>query len=166
MSRIVQIQGAKPAFPGDACVHCLKPSMHKIEIMRVNAQGIACKIEMPFCDECIALRQAKTPRQVQFERLSVSSSALLAATTGVWVFTRVDNLGRWMWGALLGILVAWIVFGILYMLIQPWAAGFCGPETRAVLKAVSIREFNWDTTTLEFANEEYAGLFAQINHKE
>lgn len=165
MSRIVQVKGDRPVFPGHVCIHCLSPSTRQVEIVKFKETSVR-QIEVPFCDECIALRGAKTSRQKQFERLAVVASLLLAGTVGVWVYTRASHLGRWVWGALLGVLVALIVFGLMYMVIRPWSAGFRSPQTRAVLRAVAIRDFDWETTTLEFANEEYGERFAQVNQKE
>ncbi len=163
MSRLVQIRGESPVFPGNACVHCLKPATQTVEIVKIKDDGAVRKIKAPFCDDCIALRRAKTMRQVQFERLAVGSSLVLALTLGAWIYSRTNTLGRPMWGALLGMLVALIAFGIMYMIIQPWAQGFQSRETRAIRRAVSIREFDWDTTLIEFENEEYAEQFAQLN---
>jgi hypothetical protein len=71
-----------------------------------------------------------------------------------------------VWGALLGVLVALIVFGVMYMVARAWSWGFRSAETRAALNAVRIRDFDWETTTLEFTNETYAERFAQVNRKE
>jgi hypothetical protein len=71
-----------------------------------------------------------------------------------------------VWGALLGVLIALIVFGLMYMIVRPWSWTFRSAETKAALNTVRIREFDWETTTLEFANDEYAELFAQVNRKE
>ena len=166
MSRIVQIQGEHPIFPGNACVHCLQPSTQQVEIVMLKEGYRVRQVSMPFCDGCIALREAKSPRQIQFERLSVTTSVLLASTIGVWTTTRIGDLGRWVWGVLLGVLVALIVFGLLYMFVRAWAWGFRSVETRAALNTVRIRDFDWETTTLEFANETYAERFAQVNRKE
>jgi len=165
LSLIVQIQGEQPIFPGNACVHCLQPATQQIEIVQVKGDVVR-KIQAPFCDECLALRRAKSPRQIQFERLALASNTVLALVAGAWTYTQVSDLGRRMWGLLLGILVALIVFGIMYLITQPWAAGFRSPETKAALQAIAIKDFNWDTTTLEFANKEYGERFAQVNRKE
>jgi hypothetical protein len=166
MSRIVQIQGERPVFPGDACVHCLQPSTEKVEIVMVKENYRVRKMDVPFCTRCAALRVSKSRRQVQFERLAVTSNILLALTIGAWTYTRINNLGRWIWGALLGLLVSLIVFGLLYMIVRLWARGFRTAETKAALRAVWIRDFDWETTTLEFDNDEYAERFAQVNRKE
>jgi len=51
----------------------------------------------------------------------------------------------------------------MYLLIRPWARRFRSPETKAALRTVTIKDFDWETTTLEFADEEYAARFAQVN---
>lgn len=163
MSRLVQIQGEKPQFPANACVHCLSSSTQTVEIVKVKDDGSLRRVDVPFCDQCVALRQNKTPRQIQFERLAVGSSIALALAVGLWVYAHTSDIGQWAWGALLGLLAALIVFGIMYMLIQLWARGFRSAETKAALRAVSIREFDWNTTLLEFQNEEYAERFARLN---
>ena len=166
MSRIVQIQGEHPIFPGNACVHCLQPSTQQVEIVGLKENYHARQVSVPFCDDCIALREFKSARQVQFERLSVVVSVILALTLGLWTTTRISHLGRWVWGALLGVLVGLIAFGVMYMIARAWSWGFRSAETRAVLNTVRIRDFDWETTTLEFANDTYAERFAQVNRKE
>jgi hypothetical protein len=69
----------------------------------------------------------------------------------------------WVWSVLLGLLVVAIVFGLLDLFVRPWALRFRSAETRAALAAVVIRDFDWETTTLEFANEEYAERFELVN---
>ena len=51
----------------------------------------------------------------------------------------------------------------MYLIARPWSWRFRRPEAQAALKAVTIKGFDWETTTLEFANEEYAERFAQVN---
>jgi len=164
MSRLVQVQGERPIFPGNACVHCMRPATQRIEIVKVRGYVVR-KVDVPFCEDCIALRRAKSPRQVQFERLATGNSLLLALAAGAWIYTLVRDRG-WVWGVLLAVLSALIVFGGMYMLVQPWSSGFRSPETKRVLWAATIRDFDWHTTTLEFGNEEYAERFAQVNRKE
>jgi putative membrane protein (TIGR04086 family) len=166
MSRVVQIQGERPTFPGDACVHCLQPSTEKVDIVMVKEGYRVRKVSVPFCETCAELRVTKSRRQVQFERLAVTVSLLLALTVGAWTYTRINNLGRWVWGALLGVLVALIVFGVMYMVARPWSWGFRSSETKAALRTVRIRDFDWETTLLEFENQDYAERFAQVNQKE
>ena len=67
MSRIVQIQGDHPIFPGNACVHCLQPSTQQVKIVGLKENYHVRQVSMPFCADCIALREHKTHRQVQFE---------------------------------------------------------------------------------------------------
>ena len=74
MSRIVQIQGEHPIFPGNACVHCLQPSAQQVEIVLLKEGYRVRQVSVPFCVDCIALREVKSSRQVQFERLSVTVS--------------------------------------------------------------------------------------------
>jgi hypothetical protein len=128
-------------------------------------------VSVPFCDTCIALREAKTPRQVLFGRVAAIQSVLLALVVAIYVFVTTASLGsgvwstgeNWAWRALLGVLSGQMVFGILYLLVRPWARRFQSRETRAALRAVSIADFDWETTTLEFADGEYAERFAQAN---
>jgi hypothetical protein len=168
MSNTVQIKGDHPTFPVNACVHCLRPGTHDVEVVKVKQHAIR-KVRVPFCAECIALRQAKSRRQVQFERLAVVNSTLLALASGAWVYASVSAEGAFrtergtVWGLLLGLLAALIVFGLLSLLIRPWGRCFRSPETKAALNAVKITAFDWETTTLAFANPEYAEQFAQAN---
>lgn len=163
MSKLVQIQGETPHFPGHACVHCLSPATEMVELIKVKDNGSVRRIDVPFCADCVALRRAKTTRQVQVEKTGLIGSVVLGLMVGLWAFVRTLGLGRWAWGILLGLLTALIVFGVLYMVVQVWARGLQSAETKAALRAVSIREFDWDTTVLEFQNEEYAERFAQLN---
>jgi hypothetical protein len=168
VSRVVQIAGDRADFPANACVNCLRPASHEIEIVKVVG-SVVRKVNVPFCEQCIALRRSKSRRQVQFERVAVTNSALLALVAGgrtcyAIVEEQLPSGGyEWAWGLLLGVLVAAAVFGLLYTFILPWSMRFRSPETKAALKAVTIREFDWDTTTLEFGSEEYGDRFAQMN---
>ena len=170
MSQTVKIQGDRATFPGNACVHCLRPATHEVPIIKVKGYFVR-KVAVPFCDDCTALRLRKSRRQVLFERAAVANSILLALTAGAWMyaFASSEQVFRgeagWAWGLLLGVLVALIVFGTMYLLIRPWARRFRSPETRAALRTVTIEDFDWETTTLEFADEEYAAQFAQVNLK-
>lgn len=168
MVHVVQIKGEHAVFPVNACVHCLRPAVRDIEIIKVQGYAVR-KLRVPFCDDCIALRQARSRRQILFERFAIVNSVLLALAVGVRVYTSVSPEAAfqreqgWIWGLLLGALAALIVFGLMYLIIQPWAGRFRSPETQAALKAVTIKEFDWETTTLAFANEEYGARFAQVN---
>lgn len=168
MSRTVQIQGDSPLFPGDACVHCLHPMAAKVEVLKVK-RGTVRRVGVPFCEECIDLRQQRSPAQIRFERGGVVLSFLLAWGAGVWTYTSVsawnvlDADRMLVWGVLLGVLVVAIAFGALYLIVRPWAQRFRSAETKAALAAVTIRDFDWETTTLEFASEEYAERFGRVN---
>jgi hypothetical protein len=83
--------------------------------------------------------------------MSVSTWPVVAAQT------------EWVWGVLLGLLVFAIAFGVLYLVVQPWARRLRSVETKAVLAAVTIQDFDWETTTLDFADEEYAERFDLVN---
>lgn len=171
----VRYYGDKPTFPAGACVHCLRPATHKVELIHVKGRlsgGYAVrKVEAPYCETCAALRAAKTRRQVLFQRAAVSQSLLLALAVAVYLYATTalvgsgiwSTMGNWPWRALLGVLGGQIVFGSLYLLVRPWARRFQSRETRAALKAVSIADFDWETTTLEFADDEYAERFIQAN---
>ena len=168
MSRLVQVQGDSAVFPGDACVHCLNPVTRKVELFKVK-RGTVRKVGVPFCEDCTAQRNARSPGQVQFERIAIVVSFLLSWAAGVWTYASVSAWGvvdaqqGWVWGVLLGLLIVAIVFGILYLIVRPWAQRFRSAETKAVLAAVTIRDFDWETTTLEFANDEYAERFELVN---
>jgi hypothetical protein len=175
MGQKVRYYGDQATFPAGACVHCLRPAARLVELTRVRKRrsgGYATRrIQVPFCDACVALREAKSPRQLLFERVAVAQSALLAVVVGVYVYTMTASLqqgvwrmgGNWAWRALLGVLSAHLVVGILYLIIQPWARHFQSADTRSALRAVSIADFDWETTTLEFADAEYAERFVQAN---
>jgi hypothetical protein len=168
VSRIVQIAGDRADFPANACVNCLRPANRDIEIIKVTGSEVR-KVNVPFCEQCIVLRQTKSPRQVRFEQVATSNSALLALAAGgrtcyAIVTEQLPSGGHeWAWGVLLGVLVVLAVFGLLYTFIVPWSGQFRSSESKEALKAVTIRVFDWDTTTLEFENEEYGERFAQMN---
>jgi len=82
MPRTVRIQGDSAVFPGDACVHCLHPMAEKVEVLKVK-QGTVRRVGVPFCEECIALREQRSPAQIRFERGGVVLSFLLAWGAGV-----------------------------------------------------------------------------------
>ena len=168
MSRIVQIQGDRAVFLGNACVNCLRPATQQVEIVKVKGHVVR-KVRVPFCDECLVLRQSRSHRQRLFERAALVNSILLALAVGGWVYLTMSSdpaFGgeqRWIWACLVGLLVALIVFGTMCLIIAPWSRRFCSPETQRALRAVTIKEFDWETTTLQFANDEYAARFAQVN---
>ena len=167
MSRTVQIRGDSAVFPGDACVHCLHSTQERVELLKVR-RGTVRRVSVPFCDECIALRDTKSPGQIRFERIAAVMSFMVSWAAGVWIYMSVstwavlDAQTGWVWGVLLGLLVFAIVFGVLYLIVRSWAQRFRSVETKAALAAVTIRDFDWETTTLEFANEEYAERFKQL----
>ena len=175
MSQKVRFYGDRAKFPAGACVHCLRPATQEIELVRIKARlsGLYAvrKVQAPFCDACVKLRQAKTRRQVLFERVAVAQSLLLAVVVGVYLYVTTASVGVGVWAgggnvawrALLGVLSAQVVFGLLYLVARPWARRFQSPDTRAALRAVSIAGFDWETTTLEFADAEYAERFRQAN---
>ena len=175
MSHKVRYYGDRATFPAGACVHCLRPAAHELELTRVKHRlsggYVVRKVRVPFCEDCLALRQAKTPRQVRFERAAVAHSLVLALVVGVYLYFASASLeaGTWasggngLWRALLGVLSAQVVFGLLDLLARPWARRFQSADTRAALRAVSIADFDWETTTLEFADDEYAERFTQAN---
>jgi hypothetical protein len=153
----------------------LRPAAQEVELTRVKERlsggYVVRKVQVPFCEACIALRKARTARQVLFRRVAVAQSAFLALIVAVYVFvtTASIELGiwsageNWRWRGLVGALSGLVVFGALYLVVRPWARRFQSPETRAALQAVSIAEFDWETTTLRFADAEYAERFAQAN---
>jgi hypothetical protein len=93
----------------------------------------------------------------------------LALAAGAWMYVLVSSgpalysERRWVWALLLGLLTAQFVFGTIHLAVKPWSRHFRSPETRAALSIVTIREFDWGTTTLAFTDEEYAERFAQVN---
>jgi hypothetical protein len=175
MSHKVRYDGDQAKFPAGACVHCLRSTTQTLELTRVKQRlsggYVVRKVQVPFCQTCLALRRAKTPRQVRFERAAVAQSLLLALVVGAYLYvaTASVEVGLWAlggngpWRALLGALSAQVVFGSLYLLIRPWARRFQSADTRAALRAVSIADFDWETTTLKFADGEYAERFVQAN---
>ena len=168
MSRTVQIQGDRALFPGNACVNCLRPASHEVEIIKIRGHVVR-RVRVPFCDECLVLRQSKSRRQRLFERVALVNSILLALAVGGWVYLTVaENPAfggdrRWVWACLVALLTALIVFGAMCLIIEPWARRLSSQETRDALRSVTIKEFDWDTTTLQFANDEYAARFAKVN---
>jgi hypothetical protein len=115
------------------------------------------------------MREAKSPAQVRFGRIAAAVSFLVAWGTGVWVYLSVLSWDAAhvekgaLWGALLGLLAVVCVFGVLYLIARRWSLGYRSDETKAVLAAVRIHDFGWETTTLEFADRGYADRFALAN---
>lgn len=170
MARAVKVRRGRPVFPGNVCVNCLRPARHEVELFKVKGRAVR-RVRVPFCDECIALRRARSPRQVLFTRTATTIALLLSLVVGWWVYdvpsVALSSGGERgpYWGALLGALSALIVFGSLHLIIGPWAGCFRTPETRAALGAVRIKDFDWESTTIEFADEDYATKFAQLNEQ-
>jgi hypothetical protein len=168
MSRAIRIKGDSAVFPGDACVHCLSPTTDRVELVKVKRSTVR-RVSVPFCQNCIALRQARSSAQIRFERIASVASFLLAWAAGVWIYVSalswnaLSGSNGPIWASLLGVLAVVIVFGLLYLIVQPWSLHFRSPETRAVLASVVIRDFDWETTMLVFADEEYGERFARVN---
>jgi glucose dehydrogenase len=153
----------------------LRPAAQELELTRVKERlsggYVVRRVQVPFCEACIALREAKTARQVLFQRVAAAQSVLLALIVAVYIFFTTASIEsgiwsvgeNWAWRGLLGALGGLILFGGLYMIVRPWARRFQSPETRAALQAVSIADFDWETTTLRFADDEYAARFSQAN---
>lgn len=167
MARIVRIHGDAAIYPAGACVSCLRPASAQVEIVKVRGQTVR-KVRVPFCAECSALRQHKSTRQVLFERVATVNSLLLALVVGLYVWRvlsagwSVSAVGEAAW--LLGALSALIVFGVMYLLVEPWSRCFRSVAAVAAQQAVAISDFDWETTVLTFCNDEYAELFARANN--
>jgi hypothetical protein len=185
VTRIVRIHGDAAVYPAGACVSCLRSASTQVEIVKVKGQRVR-KVRVPFCTECSALRQHKSARQVLFERVATVNSLLLALVVGLYAWRFLS--ARWPptlggtsagWSPtlrgisaldgsawLLGALSALIVFGVMYLLVEPWSRCFRSAAAAAALKAVAISDFDWETTVLTFRNDEYAELFARANNGE
>jgi hypothetical protein len=186
MSQIVRIYGDAAVYPAGACVSCLRPATREVEIVKVKGHAVR-KVDVPYCDECAALRQFKSARQLTFERAATVNSLLLALTVGLYTRVRVSSaiVDLWVkfaneggriamgpnpsllgpWALVLGALSALVVFGVMYLIIEPWSRRFRSVATTAALQAVTIRDFDWETTTLEFRDDEYAEQFARANQR-
>ena len=168
MSRIVRIRGDSATFPGDACVHCLNPDAERVQLLKVKRSAVR-RVSVPYCASCQALRKARSPAQVQAERIATLASLLLAWAVGVWAYVSLLSWEAFavsrgaVWAGLLGLLLVDIVFAVLHLVGMRWSARYRSPESRAALASVRIRGFDWETTTLEFADEGYAERFIQAN---
>jgi hypothetical protein len=160
MTRIVRIRGDAAVYPAGACVSCLRPATRQVELVKVKRHAVR-KIYVPFCHECLALRQFKSSRQVLLRRVGTASSVFLALVVGLYAYGRTSAAG--VWAVLLGALSALVVFGVAYLLVEPLSRRFQSDATAEALRAVTIRDFDWETTTLEFADDEYADQFARAN---
>jgi hypothetical protein len=165
---IVEIEGDSALFPGDACVHCLSPTAHRVELLKVKRSAVR-RVSVPLCERCAAVREAKSLPQLRFERAAAAASFFVAWAIGVWLYLaalswdaiRVEK-GP-LWSALLGLLAVECVFGVLYLIVRRWSLHYRSDETKAVLGSVRIRDFDWNTTSLEFADPAYAERFALAN---
>ena len=167
MPHTVRIQGDSAVFPGNACVHCLRQAVDRVELVKVKGSAVR-KVSVPFCDECTVLRQTRSPAQVRFERVARMVSFLLAWAAGMWAYIVLSRSGielehAWVWALLVAVLIVAAVFGLFDLAIKPWSHRFRSAETKAALDAVKITVFDWDTTTLEFADREYAERFERVN---
>jgi hypothetical protein len=167
---IVEIEGDSALFPGDACVHCLSPTAHRVELLKVKHSAVR-RVSVPLCERCAAAREAKSLLQMRFERTAAAAGFFIAWGVGVWVYlaalswhaTQVER-GP-LWSALLGFLAVECVFGVLYLIGRRWSLHYRSDETKAVLASVRIHDFDWDTTSLEFADPAYAERFARANQR-
>jgi hypothetical protein len=177
MSRTVRIQGDTAIYPAGACVVCLRPATCEVEIAKVKRRTVR-KVRVPFCHECAALRRFRSSRQIVFERIATVGSLLLALVAGLYAYVRVSFTARMLsaartlsaarasvdvWALLVGALTALAVFGAVYLVVEPLSRRFRSDMTTEALRAVTIRDFDWETTALEFADDEYADQFARAN---
>ncbi|MBN1640521.1 MAG: hypothetical protein JXA09_04730 [Anaerolineae bacterium] len=168
MSRTIRIRGDSATFPGEACVHCLSPATETVQLVKVKRSAVR-RVSVPYCASCLALRKARSPAQVQSERIATLVGFLAAWAAGVWVYLSVLSWEAFavrngpVWAGLVGLLVVDVVFAVLHMVGTTWSLRYRSPETRAALNAVRIRSFDWETTTLEFADDVYADRFALAN---
>jgi hypothetical protein len=165
MARIVRIHGDAAVYPAGACVSCLRPATTQVEIVKVKGQAVR-KVHAPFCEECSSLRQFKSARQILFERVATVNSLLLALTVGLYTYVRLHPMlvgAMHAWALLLGALSALVVFGVMHLLVGPWSRRFRSAAAKAALQAVTIRDFDWETTALEFRDDDYAQQFARAN---
>jgi hypothetical protein len=168
LASIVKIEGDSALFPGDACVHCLSPTTHRVELLKVKRSAVR-RVSIPLCERCAALREAKSLLQMRFERTAAAASFLVAWAIGVWVYLAALLWDAMqvekgpLWSALLGLLAVECVFGVLYMIVRQWSLHYRSDETKAVLATVRIHDFSWETTTLQFADPAYAERFALAN---
>jgi hypothetical protein len=167
MDRIVQIKGDSALFPGDACVHCLDPTEQRVELVKVKRTAVR-RVRVPLCEACTAVRDTKSPVQLRFERIATVASFLAGWVSGIWVYLavvawEVSGPKGPVWGALLGLLAVTSVFGALYTIAKLWSPHYRSEEAKAVSACVQIRDFSWETTTLEFADAAYADRFARAN---
>jgi hypothetical protein len=168
LASVVEIEGDSALFPGDACVYCLSPTTHRVQLLKVKRSAVR-RVSVPLCERCAAAREAKSLFQMRFERAAAAASFLAAWAIGVWVYLaalswnamRVEN--GVLWSALLGLLTVECVFGLLYLITRRWSSYYRSDETKAVLASVRIRDFDWETTSLEFADPAYAERFARAN---
>jgi hypothetical protein len=115
------------------------------------------------------LRQQKTARQITFERVATINSLLLSLAVGLYVYVRVMPMARstldaaYVWVLLLAALGALVVFGFVHVFVGPWSRRFQSAETKNALRAVTIVDFDWETTTLRFQDDEYGEQFARAN---
>jgi hypothetical protein len=168
MGRVICIQGDSATFPGDACVHCLSPAADTVQLVKVKRSAVR-RVRVPYCEDCQVLRTARSAAQVQSERIATLVSFLVAWGAGVWVYLSVLSWQAFavrngpLWAGLLGLLLVDIVFAVLHLIGVRWSVRYRSAESKAVLASVRVRAFDWETTTLEFADEAYADRFAQAN---
>ncbi len=168
MAPIVEIEGDSALFPGDACVHCLSPTTHRVQLLKVKRSAVR-RVSVPLCERCAAAREAKSLLQMRFERAAAAASFFVAWAIGVWVYLAALSWDAMhvekgaLWSALLGLLAVECVFGVLYLIARRWSSHYRSDETKAVLASVRIRNFDWETTSLEFADPAYAERFALAN---
>ncbi len=168
MSRVIRIRGEGAIFPGEACVHCLSPAAETVQLVKVK-RSAARRVSVPFCEACLALRKERSPAQVQSERIGTLISFLAAWAAGVWIYVAALSWQAFdvrrgpLWAGLLGLLVVDIVFAVLHLIGMQWSVRYRSPESKAALASVRIRGFDWETTTLEFADEAYADRFVRAN---
>jgi hypothetical protein len=101
--------------------------------------------------------------------MATINSLFLSLAVGLYVYMRVLPIARstlevaYAWVLLLAALGTLTVFGLLYGLVEPWSRRLQSTETKNALRAVTIVDFDWETTTLEFRDDEYGEQFARAN---
>ena len=125
MGQKVRYYGDRATFPAGACVHCLSPATQEIELARVKTRlsggYVVRKVGVPFCDACVTVREARTPRQVLFERVGVAQSLVLALVVAVYVYLSTATVESGVWSAAGN--ESWrVILGLIRVRrLPPWA---------------------------------------------
>jgi hypothetical protein len=164
MGRLIKVKvraGQSLPFPG-VCVHCGQPGDQPLPLRR-RIGRLTRLTSVPLCEQCAGEVRRRSAEEERLLKIGAASGALAFSLLLLLTFIFLPSALPIEARVLLALLVAGLVAVGLYTLFRRAAARSARPEKKAILNAVRLADFSWRATTFEFANEDVARRFADLN---